>query len=175
MLKITLIKANDLLWILRYWNSNELLKTICNAHFDPLEIWLSNLWANPKLASRWCHQIKKKIVMWIIPWNDKCKLAKPLFNEFRILTLDETVKLCHPLSMYSIMKYLKPYKNVSSNQNHCHTKVGYQSKLNTPQIRSTHYGFQSIQYRSVEIWSKILTKIIDKLNDCYWSEDCKIH
>ena len=113
--------------------------------------------------------------MWIIPWNDKCKLAKPLFNEFRILTLDETVKLCHPLSMYSIMKYLKPDKNVSRNQNHCHTKVGYQSKLNTPQIRSTHYGFQSIQYRSVEIWSKILTKIIDKLNDCYWSEDCKIH
>ena len=145
MLKSTLIKANDLLWILRYWNSNELLKTIYNANFGSFEIWLPNLWANPKLASKWCHQIKKKkIVMWIIPWNDKYQLAKHLFNEFKILTLDETVKLCHSLSMYSIMKYLKPYKNVSSNQNHCHTKVGCQSKFNTPQIRSAHYGFQSI-------------------------------
>ena len=139
-LKIKLITPKSLLGKLRYCNSNESLKTIYNAHFNSLEIWLSNLGANPKLTSKWCHHIKKNSAMWIITWNDKYKLAKPLLNKFRIPTLNETVYFYNYLllSTSSIMKYLTPYKNVLSNQNQCHTKAGYHCEVNIPQVRNTH-------------------------------------
>ena len=40
----------------------------------------------------------------------------------------------------------------------------YHNKLNLPQVRTTHYGLQSIKYKSAKAWNEIKTKISDKLN-----------
>ena len=68
------------------------------------------------------------------------------------------------------MKYLNPYKNCSKMlqiNTISITTVQYKRsiyKLNLPQVRTTHFGLQSIKYKSAKAWNEIKTKISDKLN-----------
>ena len=61
------------------------------------------------------------------------------------------------------------FKN-ATNQHYYNTRGAYPNKLNLPQVRTTHYGLQSIKYKSAKVWSEMKTKISDKLNISYWSK-----
>ena len=71
------------------------------------------------------------------------------------------------------MKYPKPYKNCSKIQqiNTYNARGSYCNKLNLPQVRTTHYGLQSIKYKSAKAWNEMKTKISDKLHIGYWSNN----
>ena len=62
------------------------------------------------------------------------------------------------------------FKN-ATNQHYYNTRGAYRNKLSLPQVRTTHYGLQSIKYKSAKARNEIKTKISGKLNIGYWSKN----
>ena len=62
------------------------------------------------------------------------------------------------------------FKN-TTNQHYYNRREVYPNKLNLPQVRTTHYGLQSIKYKSAKAWNEMKTKISDKLHIGYWSNN----
>ena len=62
------------------------------------------------------------------------------------------------------------FKN-TTNQHYYNRREVYPNKLNLPQVRTTHYGLQSIKYKSAKAWNEMKTKIRYKLNIGYWSKN----
>ena len=44
------------------------------------------------------------------------------------------------------------FKN-ATNQHYYNIRGAYPNKLNLPQVRTTHYGLQSIKYKSAKAWN----------------------
>ena len=44
------------------------------------------------------------------------------------------------------------FKN-ATNQHYYNTRGVYPNKLNLPQVRTTHYGLQSVKYKSAKAWN----------------------
>ena len=109
-------------------------------------------------------------------FSDKYTSTKPLFNEFRTLSSDEVVNLQKCLLVLNVLNNEVPetlqdfFKNITD-QYYYNTRVAYYSKLTLPQVRTTHYGLQSIKYKSAKAWNEIQTKIGDKINIGYWSKN----
>ena len=47
----------------------------------------------------------------------------------------------------------------------------YNTTLYLPQVRTTHYGLQSIKHKSAKCWSEIQSKTSNKRNIDYWSKN----
>ena len=113
--------------------------------------------------------------MRIINFSDKYTSTKPLFSKLKILSFDEIVNLQNCLLVLNVLKKEVPealqelFKN-TANQHYYNTRGAYRNKLNLPQVRTTHYGLQSIEYRSAKAWNEMKTKISGKLNIGYWSK-----
>ena len=114
--------------------------------------------------------------MRIINFSDKYTSTKPLFSKLKILSFDEIVNLQNCLLVLNVLKKEVPealqelLKN-TANQHYYNTRGAYRNKLNLPQVRTTHYGLQSIKYKSAKAWNEMKTKISDKLHIGYWSNN----
>ena len=117
-------------------------------------------------------KLQKKAVK-IRNFSDKYTSAKPLFSKLTILSFDEIVNLQNCLLVFKVLNNEVPealqelFKN-TTNQHHYNTRGAYRNKLNLSEVRTTHYGLQSIKYKSAKAWNEIKTKISDKLNIGYW-------
>ena len=113
--------------------------------------------------------------MRIINFSDKYTSTKPLFSKLRILSFDEIINLQNCLLVLNVLNNEVPeslqefFKN-ATNQHCYNTRGAYRNKVNLPQAITTHYGLQSIKYKSAKAWNEIKTKIRDKLNTGYWSK-----
>ena len=111
-----------------------------------------------------------------INFSDKYTSAKPLFNELRILSFDEIVNLqncCLVLNVLNkeVPKAFQELLKKIANQHYYKSRAAYLNELKLPQVRTTHYGLQSIKYKSAKAWNEIQTKIGDKINIGYWSKN----
>ena len=117
-------------------------------------------------------KLQKKAVK-IRNFSDKYTSAKPLFSKLTILSFDEIVNLQNCLLVFKVLNNEVPealqelFKN-TTNQHHYNTRGAYRNKLNLSEVRTTHYGLQSIKYKSAKAWNEIKTKISDKINIGYW-------
>ena len=178
MLKAKLGRANGLLAKLRHCTSCKLLTTIYNALFELHIRYGCQIWGQTSNQHRSdIVKLQKKAVR-IINFSVKYTSTKPLFRKLRVLSFDEIVNLQNCLLVLNVLntiKYPNPYKNCSKmlqiNTISYNTRGAYCNKLNLPQVRNTHYGLQSIKYKSAKAWNEIKTKISDKLNIGYWSKN----
>ena len=111
-----------------------------------------------------------------INFSDKYTSTKPLFNELRVLSFDETANLqncCLVLNVLDkeVPKAFHEFLKKIANQHYYNSRAAYHNKLKLPQVRTTHYGLQSIKYKSAKAWNEIQTKIGDKINIGYWSKN----
>ena len=99
-------------------------------------------------------KLQKKEVR-IINFNDKYTSTKPLFSKLKILSFDEIVNLQNCLLVLNVLDNEVPealhelFKN-TTNQDYYNARGAYHNKLNLPQVRTTHYGLQSIKYKSAK-------------------------
>ena len=113
--------------------------------------------------------------MRIINFTEKYTSTKPLFSKLKILSFDEIVNLQNCLLALNVLNNEVPkglqelFKN-TANQHYYKIRGAYRNKRNLPQVRTTHYGLQSIKYKSAKAWNEVKTKISDKLNIGYWSK-----
>ena len=97
-------------------------------------------------------------------------------SRLKILSFDEIVNLQNCLLVLNVLNNEVPealqklFKN-NTNQHYCNTRAAYCNKLNLPQVRTTHYGLQSIKHKSAKAWNEIKTEISDKLSISYWSKN----
>ena len=111
----------------------------------------------------------QKKAMRIINSSDKYTSTKPLFSKLRILSFDEIVNLQNCLLVLNVLNnevlegLQELFKN-TINQHHYNTRLAYRNKLNLRQVRTTHYGLQSIKYKYVKAWNEIKTEISHKLD-----------
>ena len=81
--------------------------------------------------------------------------TKSLFSKLKILSFDEIVNLQTCLLVLNVLNNEVPealqelFRN-TANQHYYNTRGAYRNKLNLPQVRTTHYGLQSIKYKSAK-------------------------
>ena len=101
--------------------------------------------------------------------NFKYISTKPLLSKLRILSFDEIVNLQNCLLVLNVLNDEVPeglqelFKN-TINQHHYNTRLAYRNKLNLRQVRTTHYGLQSIKHKYAKAWNEIKTEISHKLD-----------
>ena len=173
MLKTKLRRANGLLVKLRHYTSSKLLTTIYNALFESHMRYGCQIWGqtrNQNISD--VVKLQKKAVR-MINFSDKYTSTRPLFSKLKILSCDEIVNLQNCLLVLNALNKEVPkalqelFKN-TINQHYYNTRRGYCNKLNLPQVRTTHYGIQSIKYKSAKAWN---AENSDKLNIGYWSKN----
>ena len=166
---LRLRKANVLLAKLRHYTSSKLLKTIHNALFE----WRMRYGCQIRRQTRNQNtsdvvKLQKK-AMRIINFSDKYTSTKPFFSKLRILSFDEIVNLQSCLLVLNVLNNEVPeglqelFKN-TINQHHYNTRLAYRNKLNLRQVRTTHYGLQSIKYKYAKAWNEIKTEVSHKLD-----------
>ena len=164
---LRLRKANVLLAKLRHYTSSKLLKTIHNALFE----WRMRYGCQIRRQTRNQNtsdvvKLQKKAMRII---NFKYISTKPLLSKLRILSFDEIVNLQNCLLVLNVLNNEVPeglqelFKN-TINQHHYNTRLAYRNKLNLRQVRTTHYGLQSIKHKYAKAWNEIKTEISHKLD-----------
>ena len=164
---LRLRKANVLLAKLRHYTSSKLLKTIHNALFE----WRMRYGCQIRRQTRNQNtsdvvKLQKKAMRII---NFKYISTKPLLSKLRILSFDEIVNLQNCLLVLNVLNDEVPeglqelFKN-TINQHHYNTRLAYRNKLNLRQVRTTHYGLQSIKHKYAKAWNEIKTEISHKLD-----------
>ena len=175
MLKTKVRRENGLLAKLRHYTSSKLLTAIYNALFESHMRYICQIWGqtrNQNISD--VVKLQKKAVR-IINFSGKYTSTKPLFSKLKILSFDEIVNLQNCLLALNVLNNEVPkglqelFKN-TANQHYYNIRGAYRNKRNLPQVRTTHYGLQSIKYKSAKAWNEMKTKISDKLNIGYWSK-----
>ena len=98
------------------------------------------------------------MVVRTINFNDKYTSTKPLFSKLRILSFDEIINLQNCLLVLNVLnnevpESLQELSKNDTNQRYYNTRGAYRNKLNLPLVRTTHYGPQSIKYKSAKAWN----------------------
>ena len=81
--------------------------------------------------------------------------TKSLFSKLKILSFDKIFNLQTCLLVLNVLNNQVPeasqelFRN-TANQHYYSTRGAYRNKLNLPQVRTTHYGLQSIKYKSAK-------------------------
>ena len=60
---------------------------------------------------------------------------------------------------------------IITNQHYYNTRAAYRNKLNLRQVKTAHYGLQSLKYKPAKAWNEVQTKISDKFDIGYWSKN----
>ena len=156
---------------IRYYTSSKLLTTIYNALFESHMRYRFQMWGKTNVLIGDVVKLQKK-AMRKINFIDKYTSTKPLFSELRIISFDEFVNQQNCVLVLNVLKnevteaLQELFKNAT--QHYHNARAVYRNKLNLPQVRTSHYGLQSMKYKSAKAWNKIWTKISDKLNIGYW-------
>ena len=166
---LRLRRANVLLAKLRHYTSSKLLTTIHNALFELRMRYGCQIWRQTRNQNTSDVVKLQKKAMRIINFSDKYTSTKPFFSKLRILSFDEIVNLQSCLLVLNVLNNEVPeglqelFKN-TINQHHYNTRLAYRNKLNLRQVRTTHYGLQSIKHKYAKAWNEIKTEISHKLD-----------
>ena len=143
---------------IRYYTSSKLLTTIYNALFESHMRYRFQMWGKTNVLIGDVVKLQKK-AMRKINFIDKYTSTKPLFSELRIISFDEFVNQQNCVLVLNVLKnevteaLQELFKNAT--QHYHNTRVVYRNKLNLPQVRTSHYGLQSMKYKSAKAWNKI--------------------
>ena len=107
-------------------------------------------------------------VIRIITFNNLFTLAEPLFKELKILPFCKMIQI---QDCYLVLNHLHnnlpdtsikietssniQIINKSSTNNQHHTWEAYNNKVNTPHVKPTHYGLESLKYKAAKSWDEI--------------------
>ena len=166
---LRLRRANVLLAKLRHYTSSKRLTTIHNALFESRMRYGCQIRRQTRNQNTSDVVKLQKKAMRIINFSDKYTSTKPFFSKLRILSFDEIVNLQSCLLVLNVLNNEVPeglqelFKN-TINQHHYNTRLAYRNKLNLRQVRTTHYGLQSIKYKYAKAWNEIKTEISHKLD-----------
>ena len=94
----------------------------------------------------------------------------------RILSFDEIANLQNcpvVLNFFNkeVPEAFQELFKIITNQHYYNTRAAYRNKLSLRQVKTGHYGLQSLKYKSAKAWNEVQTKISDKFNIGYWSKN----
>ena len=155
ILKKKLSRANGLLSKLSYSTSQNPFITIYYALFASHLSYGSQIWGQSK--NQIINEVPKlqRKAFRIITFNNQFASAEPLFKELKVLPFHKMIQMlnCHlvlsrlnknfPGTFTDFFKY-------ANYQHQHHTRETYNNKITIPHFKTTHYGLQSIKYKTAK-------------------------
>ena len=89
--------------------------------------------------------------------------ADPIFKNLSILKIIDNVELQNMLLVYDSLNYRLPsvlhnIYNFSQSIHNYKTRNSLMLKLSLPKVETTAYGLNSIEYKSIKVWNKLIDK-----------------
>ena len=96
----------------------------------------------------------------VITFTDRNTPADPLFKQLKIIKLDQMIQMDNCLLVLnhinkSLPKTFENFFQYFNNQHNHNTRDSSSKKIVLPQVKTTHYGLQSIKYRAGKDWNNI--------------------
>ena len=84
----------------------------------------------------------------------------PIFKELKIMSLSQHIQLENTILTYKCIKKEVPkcllnLFDLVCNQHHHNTRSAISEKMKLPTVRTTHYGLNSIAYKSAKDWNNL--------------------
>ena len=161
-LKTKLSRSSGLLAKLRYYMSDDLLKTVYYAIFDSCLRYGLQIWGqNEGLLFKKIEKLQEKTIR-IISFK-KHDESKPLFHYHRILKLTDIVKFNNCLFVFdqinsNLPEAFKYYFTTTNTAQGYNTRGTHNYHVKKHNVKTTNYGLKSIIYKSASDWNQIESK-----------------
>ena len=122
--------------------------------FRIIEYIGSSLSSNSRLFSL------QKTALRLMTFSNPLSHSKPLFAALDIAEIKELLFISNILLIFKTLNGLAPI-NISSTLDLCYASHSYATRISTlkflqrPEVRTSHYGLNSIRYQSIICWNSL--------------------
>ena len=108
----------------------------------------------------------QKSAVRILTFSNFNSHTKPIFRDLKILSLPDLIFLSNIILIYQILNDISPIDicnifNLHYQSSNHLTRSVSQKQLSRPMVRTTSFGLQSIQYRSILNWNSLQHKHLE--------------
>ena len=165
ILRAKLERSIDLLAKLRYFASENLLRTVYYAIFDSYLRYGCEVWGqNKKNSTNQIPRLQDKALR-IISFKDRNTVARPLYNEKKIIRFFDLVTFYNCLFGAGHLDQNLPssfgeYFTYMANRHNHNTRGTVRKLVGVSVCKTTFYGTQSITAKSVKDWNTMQNQVV---------------
>ena len=162
--KLNSIPANGILAKLRYYLTADVLKTIYYILFDSHTRYVCHTWGQIQSKTFHMIQLAQNTSLRIKSLKQFMEPSGPIYNQLKINSLKNNIILNNCLFVFDKLannlsdifyQFFKSFKEMH-NRN---TRGSQQYLLNVPKINTQMFGSNSIKFKSINDWNKMIRKI----------------